>query len=208
MMVKKLLLKVQHLMATTRIKWKAVVGYEGYYEVSDTGFVRSLDRYETIYNRHEKPFIRRRKGKVLKLSLGNAGYLTVSLCQSSSGKRKYVHRVVAETFLKCPKHLFEVNHLDGDKTNNNLFNLEWTDRRGNSIHSTRVLRKNIGSKVGTSKLSEEQVLEIKDMLERGSSQSHIGRFFNVSNHAIHRIKHGDNWAWLTGYGKEGTRHVA
>lgn len=72
-----------------------------------------------------------------------------------------------------------------------------------SNHSTRVLRKNIGSNNRASKLTEEQVLKIKCHLEDGKSLSYIASQFAVTIHAIFRIRHGYNWSWLTGYEKKG-----
>lgn len=80
----------------------------------------------------------KRKGmQLLKPKLTNTGYLSIGL-RDEHGSRKYyfIHRLVAFTFLKNPRgHFTQVNHLDGDKTNNDVNNLEWTDARGNTIHA-------------------------------------------------------------------------
>jgi len=162
--------------------WRTVEGFPNYL-VSTTGRVKWRDG----------------RGKTLQTH--KLGYRTTTLYHIGQPTVKYVHRLVAEAFL--PRKLGkEVNHKDGDKANNNLDNLEWVTSSENQLHATRVLLKGIGSKNGYSKLKEEQVLDIKNMLESGMSQTTIGNIFNVSNHAIHRISKGYNWGWLTGYVKE------
>lgn len=185
-------------------EWKPVVGYEGSYEVSNQGEVRSLDRTELMSGRHPVPYLRRRRGKILSAHAGRGGYPAVMLSKEGRQKLCLVHRLVATAFLGAPDAGWEVNHKDGSRGNNSLDNLEWSNRKHNSLHSTRVLKKNRGQDSGTSKLTEAQVLEICRMLEEGLSQTEIATKFVVTIHAIHRIKHGYNWAWLTGYGKEVT----
>lgn len=188
--------------------WLPVVGYEGLYEVSSHGNVRSLDRYETCPGRHPKPYKRFRAGKILKTVVNKLGYEQVGLKKEGKPKLFLMHRLVALAFIDNPKGLPEVNHLDGDKSFNHYHNLEWSNRKDNCLHSTRVLQKNRGEDNSFSLLREDQVLEIKTLIENGVSQTEIARLYNVSNHAIHRIQHGYNWAWLTGFGrKEAVCHV-
>lgn len=113
------------------IIWRSVVGYESLYEVSNTGIVRSMDRLGTDR--------RKLKGKVLspKLNSKKGGYFTVSLYKNNQKKTKYIHRIVAESFIDnhdSSKHPL-VNHIDGDKKNNMADNLEWTDSYGNMQHA-------------------------------------------------------------------------
>ena len=89
--------------------WKDVVGYEGLYEVSNFGNVRSLFRYK----------------KQLRWDVANNRYATVQLFKNKIGKRLLVHRLVAEAFLPNPRNLPVVNHKDENKLNNNVDNLEW-----------------------------------------------------------------------------------
>ena len=99
--------------------WKDVVGYEGLYEVSNTGKVRSLNY--------------RMSGKTKELSQrkNNYGYLTVLLSINGSCKKKTVHRIVADAFVVRTGSYDEVNHIDEDKENNNAENLEWCTHRQN-----------------------------------------------------------------------------
>ena len=107
--------------------WRPVVGYEGLYEVSNLGRVRSVDRY----------YYRLHKGKVLSLSKNANGYLKVVLSCNGKCKTIKVHRIVAEAFLPNPDNLPQVNHKDEDKTNNSVDNLEWCNAKYNLSYGTR-----------------------------------------------------------------------
>lgn len=119
-----------------KIEWKFISGYEGLYEVSTTGEVRSVDRY--VNDRWgNKQF---RKGKVLKQNLQNVkgvGYLYVGLWKDGRNRQKLVHRLVAEAFV--PNHYSKgyVNHRDFNKENNHVTNLEWCTAKENIEHFHR-----------------------------------------------------------------------
>lgn len=182
-------------------EWRPVVGYEDAYLVSDLGAVRSVDRLELMTGRHPSPYYRKRKGKVLQPNT-STGYAMVSLYKDGEQRQELVHRIVGKAFLPNPNNLPEINHLDEDKLNNTLLNLEWQTSQGNSLHSCH---KTTGSKCGTSKLTERNVHDIVYMLEESHmTLKQIGEQFGVTAGCIFRIKTGDNWSWLTGFGKEGT----
>lgn len=108
-------------------EWRPVVGYEGLYEVSNLGRVKSLDYNKT--------------GKERVLKGGRAkGYILYIF--NRGGKRKYItgHRLVAEAFLPNPENLPQINHKDEDKTNNAVWNLEWCDARYNTVYGTGLKR--------------------------------------------------------------------
>ena len=109
--------------------WKPVVGYEGLYEVSSYGRVRSLDRYDS-----RNRFL---KGRILRLNDDGKGYLRVQLSSNGKAKMYSVHRLVAIAFLPNPDNLPEVNHRDEDKINNSVENLEWCDGKYNVNYGTR-----------------------------------------------------------------------
>lgn len=109
--------------------WKDIRDYEGIYKISNLGNIKSLPREHV-------------KGKLLNPARNNRGYLRVAL--SVKGRVRYdsVHRLVAETFIPNPKNLPEVNHIDGNKLNNKVENLEWTTKSQNQIHAYKTgLRK-------------------------------------------------------------------
>ena len=114
-------------------EWRPVLGYEGLYEVSNTGIVRSVDRY--VKNGHSS--YRLHKGKVISLLKGEYGYIQVNLYYNGKNYKKYVHRLVAEAFLPNPDNLPQINHKDEDKTNNNVTNLEWCTAKYNINYGTR-----------------------------------------------------------------------
>ena len=102
--------------------WKAIKGYEDY-EVSNYGNIRS----NKTYNRKETLY--------MKVRDNGYGYLTVCLWKQNKRKNFYVHRLVAEAFLNNPNNLPEVNHIDFNRHNNTVTNLEWVTRKENNIHS-------------------------------------------------------------------------
>ena len=113
--------------------WKDVVGYEGHYQVSNLGRCRSLDR--CINHPISKNGKKMLNGRILSLYKCGSGYLMASF--SLDGKRKFemVHRVVAKAFLPNPDNLPEINHIDEDKTNNCVDNLEWCTCSMNIKHA-------------------------------------------------------------------------
>ena len=111
--------------------WKDVEGYEGFYQVSNLGRVRSLDRQ--IYNKGNKGSNKfsKYKGRVLSQGKKKKGYLSVSLTKNCKSKSFPVHRLVAKAFIPNPNNLLQINHKDEDKANNKVENLEWCDNKYN-----------------------------------------------------------------------------
>lgn len=103
-------------------KWLPIKGYEGLYEVSNTGKVRSLDR---MVRNSSGNGTKLSPGKILKQSDVGNGYLRVDLCKNGEIKHFAVHRLVASSFVKNPENLPMVNHKDENKENNSAENLEW-----------------------------------------------------------------------------------
>lgn len=124
--------------------WKDIEGYEGLYQVSNLGNVRSLD-HATRVVRNGVEFIVPHKGKMLTPTRWQHGYLGVMLYGKGGHKRRgfkmfSVHRLVAEAFVDNPHGYDEVNHLDECKTNNRADNLEWCDRTYNVRYGTGIER--------------------------------------------------------------------
>jgi hypothetical protein len=115
--------------------WKPVEGYEGLYEISNAGRVKSVSRI-VLY---KSGFYHKNKGKIMKLtpcsSDKRCNYFRVSLSKNNQVKRFDVHRLVAEHFLTREKWETVVNHIDGNKQNNRVDNLEWTTPSGNKRHA-------------------------------------------------------------------------
>lgn len=107
--------------------WKPVPFLEGRYEISNYGRCRSIDTYDSWGRIH--------RGKIIKSILDSRGYPRIRIsvhCKSSSHR---IHRLVAICFIPNPTNLPQVNHKDGNKTNNHHTNLEWIDNRGNQLHA-------------------------------------------------------------------------
>lgn len=117
--------------------WKEVKGFEGYYEVSNLGNVRSIDRviYDSVRNCNRKM-----KGRLLVIRDNGHGYKGVMFCKNHKLYNKYVHIMVAEAFIPNPNNYTTVNHKDEDKSNNNVNNLEWCTQYYNNEYGTRKKR--------------------------------------------------------------------
>ena len=113
-------------------KWSSVVGYEDYYEVSNFGQVRSRDR---IVSRSGKRGDMLVKGKLLTPHINPKGYLRLQLSCDGSPKSFLVHRLVAESFIPNPDNKPEVNHINGNKKDNRVSNLEWSTSSENQKHA-------------------------------------------------------------------------
>ena len=109
--------------------FKAIEGYEGLYEVSNLGRVRSLDSYDRLGRLHKK-------GKILKPAIIKDGYLQVHLSKEGKKKTFMVHRLVAQAFIPNPEGLPIINHKDENPKNNRVENIEWCDYKYNSIYGT------------------------------------------------------------------------
>lgn len=112
--------------------WLQVKGYEGFYEVSNTGKIRSIDR---IVNRSDTGYSLKYSGQIIKQTLDKRGYENVYLSINSKSKRYRVHRLVAMAFLDNPENKPQVNHKDGNKQNNHVNNLEWSTDEENRNHA-------------------------------------------------------------------------
>ena len=110
-------------------EWRDVVGYEGLYQVSSEGRVKSLERTDS--------WGRTVKERILKPVVVGDGYLKVNLCAGGKPKRFLVHRLVCEAFHENTGNKSDVNHINEDKADNRACNLEWCTRRENCNHGSR-----------------------------------------------------------------------
>lgn len=117
-------------------EWRDVVGWEGMYQISSIGRVRSVDRVQMHYSNTDRPYYKTYKGRIL--SQGNCSkYFQVILVKDNKAYNKLVHRLVAEAFILNPDNLPEVNHKDEDPSNNNVDNLEWCTKSYNINYGKR-----------------------------------------------------------------------
>lgn len=179
-------------------EWRAVVGYEGLYEISSLGRARSLDR----------PGVRRRRiylGGMLTDTKNSYGYVMTRVQRNCIKKSLMRHRLVLEAFVgPCPlKH--EACHNNGIRDDNRVSNLRWDTSKGNEadkiIHGTHGK----GQRNAGAKLTEGCISRIKDMRAFGVMHKEIAAWFGISRSNVSLILKGIAWAHL--HRGEGWRHV-
>jgi hypothetical protein len=162
--------------------WKDIPGYEGLYQINNTGIIKSLMRL-SIHNRHKTPMVL--KEKILKVHLINVGYYIARLCDNND-KKFLVHILVAKTFIPNPENKPQVNHKNGIKTDNRVENLEWCTRSENLKHSFKIgLKSNKGEKNPNCKLTNYQIEMIRN---NNNKQEIIARQFGITQSHISSIK--------------------
>lgn len=156
--------------------FKDIVGYEGLYQVSNLGNVKSLPRTKKA-KKNSVSFL---KERILKFHISIKGYYSVPLCKDSKELRYMVHRLVALAFIPNTNNKQQVNHINGIKTDNRVENLEWCTQAENQIHACKLDLK-------AKKITNEQVLAIRNDTRL---QSIIAKEYNVSQPTISAIKNG------------------
>ncbi|MFT8928535.1 MAG: NUMOD4 domain-containing protein [Sporolactobacillus sp.] len=166
--------------------WKAAYGFEGLYEVSNFGRIRSIKRYVPSKNGS----VRLVNSRILIVHRAYNGYLRVPMCRNAERKTVSVHRLVAETFIKNEFNKSFVNHIDGNKENNRVDNLEWVTPSENSKHALNhhLFVPKHGEDHPNSKLSSDDVKQIFYLYNsRKYTQREIGNMFGIGRTAISRI---------------------
>lgn len=163
-------------------EWRTLKDFTDY-EISSSGEVRNTVTGKTL--------------KTSKIS----GYPAVQLRKTRGDKFKplYVHRLVASTFLPSPANTsvrLHVAHYDGNKLNNDVTNLRWATPKENIEDQLRHGKRAKGSRHGMSKLTEQDVVEIKKLLTAHKSQKEIAKLYRVDASTICRINAGTRWSWL------------
>lgn len=171
--------------------WKDVCNYEGYYQISNKGRIKSLDRYVERNGKLVKV-----KGKILNLNKNNAGYYYLNLCTNNSRKKFLIHRLVAIAFIPNQNKLKCINHKDENKSNNSVENLEWCNHKYNSNYG------NIRSKLSDKKCKSVICLELN---KKFKSQTEAANYFNIKQSAIsfccnnsNRTAGGYHWQFTEG----------
>lgn len=171
-------------------EWRDIPGWEGFYQVSTHGQVRSLTR-EEVTNNQWGQFKRVKSGRVLKPQTRKDGYVTVRLKDRARGETYLVHRLVALTFLpQQQQHGQEVCHNNGNKADNSVANLRWDTRKNNHADKKRHGTSLIGSKNPGSKLTEAQVIAIR---KSNLSQKALALEYEVCQQLISQIKKQKIW---------------
>ena len=160
--------------------WTPVVGYEGLYDISDHGDVR-------------------RWGRCLKPYLNANGYFTVSLSKRAKVKKFLVHRLVAAAFHGPPPlPKLDAAHWNGNKTDNRAANLRWATRAENMADTERLGRTAKGGRNGQAKLSEADVLLMRQMRKDGMTYQALAEHFAIRWQTAQDACKGRNWKHLTG----------
>jgi hypothetical protein len=167
-------------------EWRPVVGWEGYYEVSNLGRVRSLPRQMHNYVK---------QGRVLKVHDNGHSYLDVGLhAPNRVDKHAYVHILVATAFIPNPDNLREVNHKDFNKQNNCVDNLEWVSSRDNKLHYMRSKRAKAKMNERTEKQHSKWVQRILDnknqiieLYKQGNTIKYIAKTMNLGRDFVTEV---------------------
>lgn len=176
-------------------EWRDIKDFEGFYQVSSLGNIRSLDR---LVNGSRKKGLQRAIGKPIKPQRRRSGHYDVLLKKNGLQKRMWVHRIVAQTFLDNPDSLPIVNHLDHNPGNNEVSNLEWCTQGHNVRHCHDNGRGNPrrGERSWSAKLTEAQVLEIRNRYKMGEVGVRLAKEFKIHPEYIYRITSRKNWKHL------------
>lgn len=171
--------------------WENVVGYEGLYQVSNLGRIKSLERKIT----REKNGFWIQPERILKNTVEVNGYEAVSLYKNGKVKRLKVHRIVSQSFLENFNNKPCVNHKNGIKTDNRVQNLEWVTSSENTIHAFKngLLKPLRGSFNGSSKLTLDQVNQIREMINENCKIMLIMETFSISRTQVQRIRNYECW---------------
>lgn len=174
--------------------WKPVLGFEDFYEVSNLGRVKSLYRHVKRSNGTDL----RLNERILRPGLSGRHpnqYWAVCLQAQSKKRTARVHRLMCESFYGINQYKKYVNHIDGNKQNNLLTNLEWCTSGENQRHAYRTGLKprNMGINNGRSKLDENTVRTIKSLLKTDISQVDIAKKLGVNVIRVNSIKAGRTW---------------
>lgn len=165
-------------------EWRPVVGYEGWYEVSSLGRIRRTHRQHGA-----------RIGSVFHLSLNSRGYPHVKLRKGARPQMVNTHRLVTAAFLgPCPLNS-EVNHKDGDKTNNRLSNLEYVTSSENRLHALRLGLQPSGEAHWAALLTESDVQEIRALAGQ-QQQRELAERYGIAVGTLRDVIHRRSWRWM------------
>ena len=180
--------------------WRPIFGFDDLYEINNIGEIKSLDRIHenSIYN------ARLTRSKFLKANINNSGYLNVRLKDLNGDVKTYlVHRLVALSFIENPENKEYVNHLDGNKLNNNINNLEWSTPSENNFHS-------INSKLNKCTRDIIMVdLRTKEIINKFPSFHEAGRQLGIDYRKIHRActKNGSTEGFIFDYIENSYKYI-
>jgi len=166
--------------------WKDIKGYEGQYQISNLGRVKSLARIQKIGLRNIK--IKPLKEIILKQSKSTSGYYQVCLCKNSVKKTHAIHKLVAKHFILNENNKKQVNHIDGNKTNNFYKNLEWCSYHENLRHAIKNGLRAVNEKNGRAKLKNIEVLQIRQLYKTGKyTHAQLGEMYGIASSTTQQV---------------------
>lgn len=176
------------------MRWLQIKGFEGLYEVNDLGEIYSLGRVRKARNQH-KEYLMIKKPKKLSPGKNRSGYLSVVLYDKNGTKKTMkLHRIVAIAFIQNPKpsEYNMINHIDGNKLNNKVENLEWCNNSENVQHA---FDNNLSKATyGNAKLTKDDVYKIRELHKNTNlSYREIADRFGVWKTTVHKIVHNLTW---------------
>ena len=158
-------------------EWKEISGYEGLYFVSDLGRVKN------------------RMGKILKLytNIHRKNYVQVSLCKNAIHKNFKIYRLVAQAFIPNKENKPQINHKNGDKSDNTCKNLEWVNQSENTAHAIKIGLTPKWEKHPSAKLTRKKVLEIRNKFANGTKATDLMKKYKMSQTVIYMIINNQLW---------------
>lgn len=178
-------------------EWRDVVGYEGYYEVSNLGRVRSVERihHDSMGRTYSYPSVLR------KLQIGTTGYWVVTLRMPGMCKLKKVHRLVLEAFDSAEPKGKQSCHNDGNRLNSRWDNLRWDTIRNNSLDRVKHGTDSRGEQSWNAKLTEDDVRYIHKVYSfrggnGGKTAVQLAKELDVHENTIYSVTRGQSWEWL------------
>jgi hypothetical protein len=162
-------------------QWKEIDGYDGLYQISDFGRVKSLKGCNE---------------RILKQTINKYGYMIIYLSKDSIKKTLSVHRLVAQSFLEYKTDKLFVNHIDANKTNNHISNLEWVTPKENTAHAIKhnLLKSLYGEENGKTNLTKEIVRNILKLYWLDKlNVTKIASLLKINRRTVNSIVKGVNW---------------